>query len=220
MTIPGARAAIWDMDGTLIDSADYHWLAWRDVMQKEGKPITYDEFAATFGQRNDTILRGYFGPDISLHDIERISTEKETRYRTHVRTQGIHLLPGIYHWLIQLHADGWQQAVASAAPRQNIATILDVLDIGSFFKAIVSAEDVQHGKPDPSVFLTAAERLNVAPSRCVVIEDSPAGIEGAHRAGMRAIGVQTTHAHIQADCVVKTLDELPAHGFEQLVDPG
>jgi beta-phosphoglucomutase len=97
--------------------------------------------------------------------------------------------------------------------------MLTALGIAHFFEAIVAAEDVQRGKPDPQVFLLAAERLGVSPSFCVVVEDAPAGVEGAHRAGMRVIGVRSTHPELQADRVVDTLDQLPADAFDQLLNP-
>jgi len=210
------RAALWDMDGTLLDSAEYHWLAWRDTLADENHPITYDEFVATFGQRNDTILRSYFGPDLADAEVGRIGDAKEERYRALVRERGVALLPGVRHWLERLHAEGWRQAIASSAPPANVQAIVAALDIGPFFDALVSAEDVQRGKPDPQVFLVAAERLAIPPARCVVVEDAPAGIEAAHRAGMHAIGVLTSHAALQADIVVATLDELPEDAFDRL----
>jgi len=151
MTDNPPRAALWDMDGTLLDSAGYHWLAWRDTLEAENHPITYDEFVATFGQRNDTILRGYFGPDLADAEVGRIGDAKEVRYRQLVRERGVALLPGVRRWLERLHAAGWRQAIASAAPRANVEAIVAALDIGSFFGALVSAEDVQRGKPDPQV---------------------------------------------------------------------
>jgi beta-phosphoglucomutase family hydrolase len=211
------RAVLWDMDGTLLDSAEYHWLAWRDSLAAEDHPITYDDFKSTFGQRNDTILRGYFGPQLPDSEIDRIAGAKEARYRDLVRERGITLLPGVGTWLARLRAAGWRQAIASAAPRANIEAILAALQIAPFFDALVSAEDVQRGKPDPQVFLVAAERLSVPPAGCVVVEDAPAGIEAAHRAGMRAIGVRTSHADLRADVVVDTLDQLPDDGLDQLI---
>jgi len=205
------------MDGTLIDSGEYHWFAWRDTMDAEGQPITYEQFAATFGQRNDTILRGYFGATLAHREMQRIADEKEERYREHIRTLGITLLPGIAFWLDHLQREGWRQAVASAAPRRNIEVILDVLAIWPYFDAIVASEDVQRGKPDPQVFLTAAARLEVAPSQSIVVEDAPAGLEGARRAGMRTIGVCTSHSDLHADRVVATLDALDANAFVQLL---
>jgi len=212
---PGA--VLWDMDGTLLDSAEYHWLAWREALAAEGFDLTRAQFESTFGQRNDTILRATFGPDLPLGEVDRIAGVKEARYRELVKTHGIDALPGVRRCLDRLNAGGWRQAVASAAPRLNVETILDALNIADCFDAIVSAEDVQRGKPDPQVFLLAAERLGVSPARCIVLEDAPAGIEGARRAGMRSIGVLSTHASLRADLTVRTLDELPDDTFERLL---
>jgi beta-phosphoglucomutase family hydrolase len=218
--IVSPRAVLWDMDGTLLDSAEYHWLAWRDILNREGYPITNEEFRATFGQRNDTILRGYFGPDLSDSEVARIGGAKEICYRDLVRERGIALLPGVGRWLARLREQGWRQAIASAAPRANIEAISAALGIAPFFDALVSGADVQRGKPDPQVFLLAAERLAIPPARCVVVEDAPAGIAAAHRAGMRAIGVRTTHADLRADIVVDTLDQLPDGSFDRLLERG
>ena len=211
------RAVLWDMDGTLLDSAEYHWLAWRDILAGERFELAHNQFVATFGQRNDTILRGYFGADLSDAEVARIGDAKEERYRGLVRERGIQLLPGVGEWLARLQAAGFRQAIASAAPRANIEALVEVLGVAQFFDAYVGAEDVQRGKPDPQVFLTAAERLGVPPARCVVLEDAHAGVEAAHRAGMRAIAVRTSHAAIEADIVVDTLDQLPPDTFERLL---
>jgi beta-phosphoglucomutase len=211
------RAALWDMDGTLLDSAKYHWLAWREALAAERYELSHEEFVATFGQRNDTILRGWLGAELPMAEVDRIGGSKEARYRELVRERGIELLPGVERWLRRLKHDGWRQAIASAAPRLNVEAILAALGIEQFFGAITSAEDVQRGKPDPQVFLVAAERLGVPPARCIVVEDAPAGIEGAHRGGMRAIGVRSSHPTLQADIVVDTLAELPDDAFDRLL---
>jgi beta-phosphoglucomutase family hydrolase len=211
------RAVLWDMDGTLLDSAEYHWLAWRETLAGEDFDLTHEQFVATFGQRNDTILRAWLGGDLAASEIDRIGGAKEARYRELVRERGVELLPGVGRWLERLQAAGWRQAVASAALRLNVEAILETLGIGSFFAAITSAEDVQRGKPDPQVFLLAAEWLGAAPARCVVVEDAPAGIAGAHRGGMRAIGVRSSHPDLRADIVVGTLDELTADAFDRLL---
>lgn len=207
------RAVIWDLDGTLINSVEHHWQAWRAVMAQENFEFTYEQFTSDFGKRNDEILRGYFGPGLPPSEVERIALAKETHYRESVRTRGLELLPGACKWLERLRAEGWLQALGTSAPRGNIDAIFDALGIAPFFNAVVSSEEVRQGKPAPDVFLAAAEQLDVAPERCVVVEDAPAGIEAARRAGMRSIGVLTTHASLQADLVVATLDDIPDDYF-------
>lgn len=211
------RAVLWDMDGTLLDSAEYHWLSWREALAGEGYEMSRARFDATFGRRNDAILRELLGEDVLPETITRIAAVKEERYRALARAGGIEPLPGVRAWLTRLKEDGWRQAVASSAPRLNIATILDAMGLAPFFDAVAADEDVRHGKPDPQVFLVAAEKLGVPPGRCVVVEDAPAGLEGARRAGMRRIGLATTHADLEADVVVRSLEELPLDAFDGLI---
>ena len=213
--MPDARAVLWDMDGTLIDSEEYHWLSWRDAMSNEGRPITRDQFLASFGQRNDSILRNWLGPDATRERIDRIGDAKEALYRQRVRERGIQFLPGVSEWVHRLHQDGWRQAIASAAPRANVDTILEALRAANCFQAIVSAEDVRHGKPDPEVFLTAAAKLGVPGPRCIVVEDAAHGIEAARAARMKSIAV--TRKPLPADVVVPSLDKLPPNIFDSLL---
>jgi len=211
------RAVLWDLDGTLVDSQDYHWRSWRDAMAAEGIDLSYDRFLASFGLRNDRILRGWLGESADAERIQRIGDAKEADYRRLAELEGLTPLPGATEWTARLHADGWRQAIASSAPRQNVEVMLRVLHLDRFFDAIAAAEDVTIGKPDPQVFLRAAERLSVPPSRCIVVEDAPAGIEAARAGGMRSIGVSQTK-QLDADIVVRALDELPANAFERLVN--
>jgi HAD superfamily hydrolase (TIGR01509 family) len=211
-----SRAAIWDLDGTLVDSEEYHWLSWRDAMEAERFPITHEQFLKSFGLRNDRILRGWLGPDITDATVSRIGDAKEAEYRRLAQERGLTPLPGAAEWARHLHDEGWKQAIGSSAPRLNVDVMLRVLDLGRFFDAIVSAEDVTLGKPDPQVFLKAAQRLGVEPAHCVVIEDAALGIEAARRAGMHSIGVSRTTT-LPADIFVRSLADLPPDAFDRLV---
>lgn len=205
-------AVLWDLDGTLLDSEEYHWESWRDTMAAIGRPITRDQFLATFGLRNDEILPRWLGAGATLEEIARVSLEKERLYRALLRKGGVGPLPGAAEWVRRLNAEGWKQAIASSAPRQNVDVVLEVLGLGSFFQAVASAEDVTAGKPDPQVFLIAAARLGVPPAHCIVVEDAAAGIEAARRAGMRSIGVKRNGA-LAADLAVQSLADLPDDAF-------
>jgi beta-phosphoglucomutase len=207
------RAVLWDLDGTIVDSAEYHWQSWRDTLALEGFALSRNNFEASFGQRNDTILCQILGDNLSAEEIGRISSAKEDLYRKLVLTRGLNLLPGVRRWLTYLRDGAWLQCVASSAPRQNIETVLSGLNITHFFNAIVSADEIEHGKPDPEIFLRAAHKLGVDPQQCIVIEDSPVGIEGARQAGMRSIGVLTTHYQLNADIVVPSLTLLTERVF-------
>ena len=212
------RAVLWDLDGTLVDSEESHWQAWRETMAGEGVALSYQEFRSTFGQRNDTILRKWLGDDVDAGRMTRIGDAKEEHYRRLVRAGGVAMLPGAAEWVRSLRRDGWAQAVASSAPRLNIEVVLEVLELADQFEATVSAEDVAHGKPDPQVFLLAAARVGAAPERSIVVEDAAAGIEAARRAGMRSIAVLRDGAHMAADMVVRSLTDLPPGAFSGLLD--
>lgn len=214
------RAVLWDMDGTLIDSAEYHWLTWRDTLTAEGHTLTHEQFASWFGQRNDAILRRYLGDAVPADAIERIGRAKESAYRRMVRKRGIEPLPGVRQWLQRLSEAGWRQAVASSAPPANIQVILDVLGVERCFQAFVSAEEVPHGKPAPDVFVLAAQRLGVPPSHCIVVEDAPAGVEAGRRAGMRTIGIASMGRPLDADIVISSLEQLAPDAFDDLVAVG
>ena len=211
------RAVIWDVDGTLIDSSVLHFEAWLATLEREGVQVTQERFQATFGQRNDAVLRAFIHPDLTDDEIDRIAAAKEVRYRELVRTRGMEPLPGVRHWLAELGRTGWRQGIASSAPHANLGAILESIGLASYFDVVVSGDDVQYGKPDPQVFLLAARRLDVSPHRSVVVEDALAGVEGARRAGMRCVGVLGGHTTLDADIVTPSLDRLPPDAFERLV---
>jgi beta-phosphoglucomutase len=209
-------AVLWDMDGTLVDSEEYHWRSWRDTMASEGVAITHDQFLKTFGQRNDSILPQWLRAGTSAEHMQRVGDSKEELYRKLVHDGDLKPLPGVMEWVRRLREQGWRQAVASSAPRKNIEVVLEVIGLAGFFDALVSAEDVTAGKPDPQVFQKGAERLGMPASRCIVVEDAVPGVEAARRAGMRCIGVSRKGLLDGADVVVRSLADLPGTAFEDL----
>ncbi len=213
-------AVLWDLDGTLVDSEELHWRAWQETMTAEGVPITWEQFKATFGQRNDSFVPRWLGARATPELVAHISDAKEACYRRLVRECGLTPAPGAAEWVRRLQREGWRQAIASSAPRENVEVMLDALGLRDCFQATVAAEDVERGKPAPQVFLLAASRLGVPPERCIVVEDAPAGIEAARRAGMRSIFLRHTGTRAPADLVVASLQELSADAFERLLEAG
>ncbi len=208
--------AIWDVDGTLVDTAELHFEAWRSVAEGKGRPFTRADFAATFGQRNPEILRALFGERLSEQEVAALGEHKEELYRA-AAGRGVALLPGVHDLLEGLHRAGFRQAIGSSAPRANLELILRLTGVERFFDAVVGSEETQRGKPDPQVFLLAAERLGVRPPRCVVLEDAVAGVQAAKAGGMRSIAVRFVGHHPEAalrragaDLVVPTLEQVSA----------
>ncbi|MDH4135349.1 MAG: HAD family phosphatase [Anaerolineae bacterium] len=213
------KAVIWDMDGVIADTGAAHFAAWRQIMAELGRPFDEADFRRIFGLVNPDAIRLLLGKTVSSHEIARISERKETGFREAVRVH-VSLLPGVKTWLERLRQQGYRQAIASSAPRANIEVLLHVLDIGPYFQATVSADDVTKGKPDPAIFLKAAAALGVSPARCVVVEDAVAGVQAARRAGMVCLAVTTTQPEERlsgANLVVKSLTELTDDAFERLL---
>jgi beta-phosphoglucomutase len=217
-------AAIWDVDGTLVDTAQLHFAAWVRLCQELGRPFSRADFAATFGRRNPEILKFLFGPVFSDLQIAELGDRKEDYYKAAARS-GVELLPGVRDLLMALSAHGVRQAIGSSAPRGNVDLILSLTQTAKFFQAIVSMEDTQRGKPDPQVFQVAAQRLGVAVQNCVVFEDAVAGVEAAKAGGMKCVAVSFVGHHpaeklhgAGADMVVRTLGEVSIESLRGLWD--
>jgi beta-phosphoglucomutase len=223
MPNPNGYAAIWDVDGTLVDTAELHYQAWQELTRQLHLLFTRADFAATFGWRNPEIIRQLYGNQYTEAEINELGHRKEELYRTAAR-QGVDLLPGVRALLDGLRSAGFKQAVGSSAPRANLDLILQLTQTESYFDAIVSAEETQRGKPDPQVFQVAAAKLGVEPARCVVLEDAVAGVQAARAGGMKCIAVNFVGHHPEAklrqagaDLVVKTLEQVSVAMVRQIL---
>lgn len=216
-------AIVWDLDGTLVDTGELHYAAWRRLAEKHALPFTRDDFTSTFGWRNTEIIPHLFGVTDEA-GVARMGAWKEASYREQALL-GVALLPGVAELLASAGAAGFLQAIGSSAPRSNIELLIDITHTRTYFGAMVSMEDTTRGKPDPEVFLLAADRLGVPPGACCVIEDAPAGIRAAKTGGMVAIGVTVAGHHptaelyaAGADLVVTTLEGVDAGTVATLID--
>jgi HAD superfamily hydrolase (TIGR01509 family) len=217
MTQPSQRAVLWDLDGTLADTGELHYLSWARTLAARNIPYSREVFRHTFGMNNANSLNVILGHPPTPELLLELSEEKEASFRDDVRGNA-QLLPGALDWLVRLQQNGIPQAIASSAPQANIDALVDELQIRSYFGAIVSGMSLP-SKPNPHVFLAAAQALNVEPQYCIVVEDAIAGVGGAKNAGMHCIAVTTTspaEALHQADLVIDRLDHLPLNAFETL----
>lgn len=197
------KAILWDLDGTIIDSTECHYQSWVNALKSHGYSITRDLFNANFGRNNQTSLSIFLGfkPDPKLSN--QIIQEKEHLFRAEVPEIGS-MVPGVNTWLTTAKQMGIRQAIASSAGMKNITTMFSVFELLGYFDLLVSGANLP-AKPEPDVFLAAADLLKLPPEGCVVIEDSVAGVEAAKRAGMACIAVVTSHAKSQlasADIIV------------------
>ena len=195
---------IFDMDGVLVLTENAHWLAWKEAASKHGVDLEYEVFLSCFGRLNPDCIRVIFGKGVidSEHAL-RIADDKEQAFRDIVRPD-VPLAPGLTTLLEDLTKKGARLAVGSSGPIANVDLVLDGGGIREYFTAAVDVTQVKNGKPAPDVFLRAAELIGVPPERCVVLEDAPAGIQAARSAGMKAVGITTSHEAQQ-------LEEAGAH---------
>ncbi|MDD5200010.1 MAG: HAD family phosphatase [Terrimicrobiaceae bacterium] len=203
--------AIFDWDGVIVDSSAQHERSWELLASERNLPLPAGHFKRGFGKKNEAII-----PDLGwateADAVRRLGLRKEELYRGLVLREGVTVLPGARRLLEALRGAGVPCAVGSSTRRENIETIFDATGLRPFFSAVVSAEDVVHGKPAPDVFVAAAERIGLPPGRCVVFEDALVGIEAAHAGGMQCVAVATTNALV----VLKPLAELAVASLEEI----
>ncbi len=214
------RAVIWDLDGVLADTGEAHYRAWVTALAEWEIPLDRPTFARLFGMDNRATLEVLLGRPPEPKELGTIAARKEHLFRLEAG-RIVQMLPGSLALLAGLETAGWLQALASSAPWANINLLVDKFDIRPRFQAILSGEDLPASKPDPALFLRAAEALRLPPGRCLVLEDSPAGVEAARRAGMRCLGVGTTRPPemlAEADRVVRDLTQLRPETLTDLLD--
>jgi HAD superfamily hydrolase (TIGR01509 family) len=211
-TFPAPWGAIFDWDGVIIDSSRCHEVSWDRLAKEEKQSLPEGHFKAGFGRKNEYIIPNILGWTNEEPEIQRLGLRKEELYRAVVAECGVVALPGTRTWLERLREAGVPCVIGSSTHRANIDLTLSQIGLGPFFQAIVSAEDVKVGKPNPEVFLKAAGKIGRDPRKCVVFEDAYAGLEAAAAGGMRRVAVATTHPpealEGHADRVVRQLDEL------------
>ncbi len=186
---------IFDWDGVVIDSHAQHEESWELLFKELGREMPDGFFKKTFGMRNQQIIPAWFDfvqPD-DVAEIARLGDRKEVLYREILRRDGIDPLPGVKTLLHELKSLNIPRAVGSSTPRQNVEVVSEIAGLDGLFDDFVTAEDVTAGKPDPQVFLKAAQKIKREPRHCVVIEDAHVGIQAGKSGGMKVLAVATTH---------------------------
>jgi beta-phosphoglucomutase family hydrolase len=185
-------AAVFDLDGTLVDNLPYHLQAWQQMSGQLGVEMTPERMEHEFsGRKNEEIIPVLLGRAVPHDELQRLAEQKEQLYRDLFRPH-MKPLPGAVELLQRLKAAGYKLAVASAAPAKNRAMVLDGLQLRAHFDAVVGGEDAARGKPAPDIFLAAAKKLGVDPSKCIAFEDAVLGVQAARAAGMDTAAVTTT----------------------------
>ena len=186
------KAALFDMDGVLVDNRDVHIEAFGIFCDRYGVKDWRTKMTSMFGMGNDDIMRAVIPAEIvAARGVRVLGAEKEAVYRE-IYAPTIQPVRGLRRFLAALCGAGLKCAVGSSGCAENVEFVLERCDIGRYFAERVSGDMVTRCKPDPEIYLTAAGLLGVRPSECVVFEDAKAGIEAARRAGMKVVAVATT----------------------------
>jgi beta-phosphoglucomutase len=202
-------AAIFDMDGVLIDSGAHHRHAWGALLAELGaEPADPEYWRLTIGRPSEEAIPLLLGRRVSGAEARRLARRKRDLYQERARV-GLEPVPGVGRFLESLARLGIPRAVGTSASRWDAERLLDDLGLLRYFEVVVTADDVMLGKPDPEVWLQAARQLRAGPAYCLVFEDSVVGIQAAGRAGMRAIGVTTAHgdAELRAAGAERTIPD-------------
>lgn len=216
------KAALFDMDGTLVDNTLAHMRAFEIFCARYGVTGWKEKLSQAFGMGNDDIMRLIMPAElIRERSLASLAEEKEAIYRE-IYAPEIHPVKGLVPLLESLRAAGVRCAVGSSGCRANVDFVLEKCRIGEFFDARISGDRVTRCKPDPEIYLTAAAALGMAPADCVVFEDAKAGIESARRAGVgRVVALATTlprevlERETDADVIGETFADLP--GLDRLL---
>ena len=210
---------IFDLDGVIVDTAKYHFLAWKDLATKLG--IDFDE---TFNEQLKGVSRVrslekiLAKGDVKLgkEEFEACMAEKNEDYLEYIgKMSPSEILPGVIDILSYLKYRNIPFALGSAS--KNARTILKQVELSDWFAAVVDGTDVTRAKPDPEVFLIAAERLGMEPKDCIVVEDSIAGIQAANAARMVSIGIGDSRVLHEADAVFNDFTEIEKQFLEDLI---
>lgn len=195
------RAFLFDMDGVILDSNPLHRKSWAEYNRRQGVETTEAMQQRMYGKRNDMILRDYLGQHLTDDEVVAHGAAKEKLYREMLAPRIKEtLVPGLVAFL-ERHSD-IPAAIATNSERANVDFVLGATGLGRFFRAAVDGHQVANPKPHPDLFLLAAELLGIPPAHCLVFEDSHGGVAAGLAAGMRVVGITTTHGELPGASVL------------------
>jgi beta-phosphoglucomutase len=186
------KAFIFDLNGTMVNDMPYHIKAWHNTIIELGGTLTLEEMKHQCYGKNDELLERVFPGKYSLAERIKIGNEKEAIYRIEFKPF-LSLIDGLDNFLELADQENIQMAIGSAAIMDNINFVIQNMQIEHYFKAIISANDVEKSKPHPETFLKCSSALGIDPSHCLVFEDTPKGVECAFNAGMQAVVILGEH---------------------------
>ena len=217
------KGLLFDMDGVLVNNLDIHRQAFAEFFRRYGVERTFDDLSRVFGKGNDDIMGELMPADVVERvGIRELGYEKEAIYRE-IYAPIITPQPRLLAFLSEADSAGLHSAVGSSGYRVNVDFVLERCNIERYFSAIVAGDEVTRCKPDPEIYLTAAAKLGLKPSECIVFEDAEAGIEAAKRAGIKVVALATTFsreflATTDADVIVDDFTQVNVEMLRRIVE--
>ena len=213
-------AVAFDLDGTLIDNNQYHFITWQEFYRKRNRELTMDEYKACFNGRTmtDCVKYVFQQPDMPAEEIERYTNEKESLYRE-IYAAHIKPIPGLLSLLELLDQAQIPMVIATSGIQDNIDFLFSHIPIKRYFKRVIKGSDITHGKPHPEMYQLAAKELGLPAEKCIAFEDATVGITSAGGAGMKVVALTTTHTPeelVGADWIIKDYEEIRMEQLQQL----
>lgn len=215
-------AVAFDLDGTLIDNNQFHFITWQEFYQKRNRVLSMEEYKAYFNGRTmtDCVKYVFQQPDMPAEEIERYTNEKESLYRE-IYAAHIKPIPGLLSLLELLKQQQIPMVIATSGIQDNIDFLFSHIPIKHYFKRVIKGSDITHGKPHPEMYQLAAKELGLPAEKCIAFEDATVGIASAAGAGMKVIALTTTHTPeelIGADWIVKDYEGMQLAHLQQLIN--
>ncbi|MFM9839662.1 MAG: beta-phosphoglucomutase [Cyclobacteriaceae bacterium] len=199
------EAIIFDLDGVIVDTAHYHFIAWQRLAKELGITFTEKENERLKGvsrMRSLEIILEIGGVSLSKEKMEELATKKNSWFVEYIEAiKPEEIFPGVKEMILKLRDQGYKIALASSS--KNAEMVLTLLQIKNLFHVVVDGTMITHSKPDPEIFLLAASKLGVDPDYCVVFEDAEAGVEAAIAAGMKCVGIGSPEQLSKANQVIR-----------------
>jgi beta-phosphoglucomutase len=215
------KAVIFDLDGVLVDTYEAHYQSWKKLAAEESLRFSRDQFDDLFGRTSREIILEELDEEADEDRVAELDRRKEELYRELIRAE-IPAMPGAVELIRALSQADFGIAVGTSGPPENVDICLEALGCADQIDVTVNGTEVTKGKPNPEVFLVAAERLGLEPSRCAVIEDAASGVVAARAAGMASLALASAgHAPCElsfADVVMTSLRQLSPDSLAELID--
>lgn len=210
---------IFDMDGVIIDNHQYHFLAWKKMCEKYGKPLDHESYRDHLNGRTlSEVVEYIFNEPMPKEKVREIGLEKEKIYRELYQPY-IQPTPGLLGFIGQAHDEGIPLVVGTSAPYENVVFTMNGLGIRHYFVDILDERAVTKGKPNPEIYLKCAERIHLPNDRCIVFEDAVSGIKAGTAAGSKVVALATSHSReeLSADHVIDDFHQIDLKQIEALI---